>query len=387
MKQVKNRVPLILIVDDQSGNLRYLEEILGQEEYAIEAYPDGESVLDAVEDAGPDLILLNIMLKGINGYEVCTRLKQKKRVQSVPVIFLGTLEEAWSKEEAFSRGAVDYIAKPFHKGEILSRIKVHLNWYRMQRQLKEYKLNMEQELKWAGLMQESLVRPDLVSTDSVEFEVTYLPVPHLYCGGDYYDVIHLPGDRYLILVGEVSGYGIQAAFITAIMKAIIYPEYIRRGLKTGISPSAFLTWFNNRMNFEIRKTAGVTISLMAGLLDIPAKTFTYSNAGRNCPFLISRGEVRRMCIFGPSVGDSESIFYAEYTEELHPGDMLVAYSEGLLKNFEEMPDNSTPVQKAIETVEPGKKYHQRLLDELLEQAGGEDFVEDVTLLSAVLKQV
>ncbi len=385
MKQVNNRAPVILIVDDQSGNLRYLEDILGREEYVIVGYPDGESALAAVEETAPDLILLNIMLNGMNGYEVCTSLKQLKSIRNVPVIFLSNLEESWSKEEAFNRGAVDYIAKPFHKGEILSRIKVHLNWYRMQRQLEEYKHTMEQELKWAGLMQESLVRPDLVSTDSVEFEVTYLPVPDLYCGGDYYDVINLPGDRYLILVGEVSGYGIQAAFITAIMKAVIYPEYIRRGLKTGISPSQFLTWFNNRMNFEMRKTAGVTISLMAGLLDIPAKIFTYSNAGRNCPFVISNGEVRRLCVFGPAVGDAESVFYAEYTEELNPGDMLVAYSEGLLKNFTGLPDNSTPVQKAIEAVEPGKKYHQRLLDELLEQAGGEDFVEDVTLLSAVIK--
>jgi sigma-B regulation protein RsbU (phosphoserine phosphatase) len=90
-------------------------------------------------------------------------------------------------------------------------------------------------------MQKALLRPILPQSNLVEYRVSYRPVPQLFCGGDYYDVITLSLDLYLLLVGDVAGHGVRAAFVTGILKAIIYPEYIRGNLTKKYYPRFFFS--------------------------------------------------------------------------------------------------------------------------------------------------
>jgi two-component system, NtrC family, sensor kinase len=116
----------ILIVDDQPNNLRLLNEILATAGYKVRKALDGVRALDAAQLAPPDLILLDIMMPGLDGYEICRQLKADSRTQSVPVMFLSALDDIGEKIKAFSVGGVDFIPKPFHREEVLARVRTHM---------------------------------------------------------------------------------------------------------------------------------------------------------------------------------------------------------------------------------------------------------------------
>jgi two-component system, NtrC family, sensor kinase len=126
----------ILIVDDQPENLEVLSKIL-QPYYRVRAARSGELALRvAATDPKPDLVLLDIMMPGMNGYEVCERLKEDQSLAEIPVIFLSALEGAQNKVRAFDAGGVDYVTKPFQVEEVLARVRIHLELCSVRRELK-----------------------------------------------------------------------------------------------------------------------------------------------------------------------------------------------------------------------------------------------------------
>jgi len=127
----------ILIVDDTPANLRLLAEILAKKGHKIRPASHGKMALLAAQTQPPDLILLDIMMPEMDGYEVCRRLKANERTQDIPVIFISALDETLDKVTAFSVGGVDYIAKPFHVGEVVARVNTHLTIRRLHQSLQE----------------------------------------------------------------------------------------------------------------------------------------------------------------------------------------------------------------------------------------------------------
>ncbi|HAJ95191.1 MAG TPA: diguanylate cyclase response regulator [Actinobacteria bacterium] len=122
----KEKIPLILIVDDIAKNLQVLGTVLSKKNYKIAAANNGEQAISIANNTLPDLILLDIMMPGINGYEVCARLKKDPKTKDIPIIFLTAKIELDDIVKGFETGAVDYIAKPFNSVELLVRTKTHL---------------------------------------------------------------------------------------------------------------------------------------------------------------------------------------------------------------------------------------------------------------------
>jgi PleD family two-component response regulator len=122
----------ILIVDDTPANLNVLSAILSKQGYRVRPAINGDLALKAAQKAPPDLILLDIQMPGMNGYEVCRQLKSDERTRHVSVIFISALEDALDKVEAFQVGGVDYITKPFQIEEVLARVEnqLALRWQR-----------------------------------------------------------------------------------------------------------------------------------------------------------------------------------------------------------------------------------------------------------------
>ncbi len=129
--------PNILIVDDIVANLRVLGGILRGEGYKIRPVLSGEIALQVAEKEIPDLILLDIMMPGIDGYEVCRRLKANARLKDVPVIFISALNDTTDLVKAFESGGVDYITKPFHAAEVSVRVATHLRICKQNNELRE----------------------------------------------------------------------------------------------------------------------------------------------------------------------------------------------------------------------------------------------------------
>ncbi len=126
----------ILIVDDHPANLRLLSQILTDRGYNVRAVRSGAHALAAVQAAPPDLILLDILMPDMDGYEVCRRLKEDERTRDIPVLFISALGEIRDKVRAFTAGGADYVTKPFQAEEVLARVQTHLKLYRLTQQLR-----------------------------------------------------------------------------------------------------------------------------------------------------------------------------------------------------------------------------------------------------------
>ncbi|MEA5471078.1 response regulator [Spirulina sp. 06S082] len=137
----------ILIIDDNPTNLEVLYGALDGNGYDILVEMDGESGIDQVKTNPPDLILLDIMMPGIDGFETCRRLKAHEISREIPVIFMTALTDTEDKVKGLNLGAVDYITKPFHKEEILARIQVHLKLRQMSLQLAQSNERLEQRVQ------------------------------------------------------------------------------------------------------------------------------------------------------------------------------------------------------------------------------------------------
>jgi len=130
---------LILVVDDTPANLEVICETLSDAGYFVATAINGERALKRVQAYPPDLILLDVQMPGIDGFETCKRLKADPKTASIPIIFMTALSDAQSKEKGFVLGAVDYITKPFQEPEVLARVKTHL-------QLRQLTKNLEQRV-------------------------------------------------------------------------------------------------------------------------------------------------------------------------------------------------------------------------------------------------
>lgn len=136
----------ILLVDDQPDNLRLLSTLLSERGYEPRGVINGQMAIKAAKSSQPDLILLDIIMPQIDGYEICEQLKADHKTREIPVIFISAKDETIDKVRAFALGAVDYITKPFHVDEVLARIENHLSLRKLQKQLKAQNALLQQEI-------------------------------------------------------------------------------------------------------------------------------------------------------------------------------------------------------------------------------------------------
>jgi len=134
----------IMIVDDTPANLKLLEDMLLQEGYQVRSFPRGRLAIAAALKHPPDLILLDVMMPEMNGYETCGRLKETAGLEDIPVIFLSALHETEDKVKAFRAGSVDYISKPFQIEEVHARVKTHLKLHELQQALRLHNEHLEE---------------------------------------------------------------------------------------------------------------------------------------------------------------------------------------------------------------------------------------------------
>lgn len=136
----------LLISDDTDSNIDILVEAFA-DEYDVMVATDGPSTLEAVEKGLPDLILLDVMMPGMDGFEVCRRLKKEKRFEQLPIIFLTAMDQLASKEEGFSAGGVDYVTKPFDIVEVKARVKTHISLLLARRALANQNVVLEEKVR------------------------------------------------------------------------------------------------------------------------------------------------------------------------------------------------------------------------------------------------
>ncbi len=139
-----NRRFNIVVIDDMPENLRILLTILNEQGYKVRPLSDGESALQAIRKIPPDLILLDVMMPGMDGFQVCKELKNDNNLKDIPVIFISAAAEVFDKVMAFKLGGVDFITKPFQVPEVLARVRTHVTLSYLQKQLEYQNLSLKQ---------------------------------------------------------------------------------------------------------------------------------------------------------------------------------------------------------------------------------------------------
>lgn len=314
----------ILIVDDTPANLRLLTSILADEGYHPRPVPNGPLALQAAAGRQPDLILLDIRMPGMNGYEVGMELKDNPSTSEIPIIFISALGSIEDKVKAFQVGGVDYITKPFHAEEVLARVETHLSLRRLQKQQQEINRKMARELRLAGEIQSSFLPQELPEIPGWQFSAILEPARET--SGDFYDIRQTTSGQLALLVADVVDKGAGAAMFMALCTTLlrsygsIYP----------FRPDQVLNEVNARI---LTDTGGQQfVSVFYGCLNPGSGELVYCNAGHPPPLYIRAADStpwQRLTRTGTALGISEDSKWETGKIQFSREDLLLLYTDGL----------------------------------------------------------
>lgn len=321
----------ILVVDDTRANLRFLANILTLQGYTVRPAINGTMALSSAQAKPPDLILLDILMPDMNGYEVCAKLKADPATRDIPVIFLSALNEVLDKVRAFDIGGVDYITKPFQVEEVVVRVETHLALRNLQRCLEEKNEQLqkeiaarEQELALAGQIQASFLTTTLPDIPGWQLSMTLKPARIM--SGDFYDVHALPNGDLGVLIADVVDKGVGAALYMA-LSCTLFRTY---AAEYPTQPERVISAVNQRILADTGANSFITA--FYGVLDPATGVLTYCNAGHNPPYWIKHracGEIQPLTGTGTPLGIFDDRSWTQETTQLAPGDVLVLYTDGV----------------------------------------------------------
>jgi len=375
--------PVILAVDDTPENLDVVKGLLVSE-YQIKMAPNGIVALKIAEKQKPDLILLDIMMPDLDGYEVCRRLKNNPQTADIPVIFLTAKGETADESKGFSLGAADYIHKPITPPILKARVKTHLALRQSMNilqqtaaELSNAKNRMEKELNVGRQIQLSMLPTS--QPDNKAFTVKATMRAARQVGGDMYDYFFINPMEFCICIADVSDKGVPASLFMAVTKTLL-----RATASNDTSTASIITRINDELAIDNKSCMFVTMFL--AICDLRTGDVRYTNAGHNLPFIKrANGKVESIInIHGPVVGAMEGLTYKQSKLQLKKGDLMFLYTDGVSEAmnakcelFEEKQiedrlftlSGNDPAQ-AIETV----------LDAVDEFAAGSEQSDDITML-------
>ena len=321
----------VLAVDDTPENLDVVRGIL-EGDYDVKVAINGHIALKIAQSQSPDLVLLDIMMPEMDGYEVCRQLKADPATRDIPVIFLTAKGDTADEAEGFALGAADYILKPVNPPLLKARVKTHLalkhNMDELQAAyavINRQKERMEGELNVGRDIQLSMV-PDRFPAfpDRDEFEIHGLLKPAREIGGDFYDYFFVDRNKLCVSVGDVSGKGVPAALFMAVTKTMI-----KSTSADDHSPASIITRVNEEISQDNPKCMFITLWL--GILDTATGELRYTNAGHPYPSVRRPdGSVKTLQqVHGPVVGAMDGMAYGEDSINLGRGDQLLVFSDGI----------------------------------------------------------
>jgi sigma-B regulation protein RsbU (phosphoserine phosphatase) len=332
----------ILVVDDTAANLQVLAGMLKDRGYKVRPVPSGKLALLAARRDPPDLILLDINMPEMNGYEVCEQLKADEHLSRIPVIFISALAEQLDKVKAFALGGVDYITKPFQMGELHARVETHLKLRRLQAELEQAIARLEtanarmiRDLKSAARIQQTFLPERVPSIPGLDFAWIYQPCDEL--GGDGLNIIPLGNGKVGLYVLDVSGHGVASALLSVTISRLLSPPteassiLIQRSDDCNdfeITPPKEVA---NRLDrlFPFDSANNQYSTLVYGILDSTTGEFRYVSAGHPGPIHIPNGADPLILRHdGFPIGMAEEL-YAERSVQLGPGDRLYLLSDGI----------------------------------------------------------
>ena len=370
---------LVLVVDDAPANIHVVNEIL-HDTYKVRIATNGAKGLElAAGTPGPDLILLDVIMPGMDGYEVCARLKASPATRDIPVIFLTGQTETADETRGFEVGAVDYIHKPFSPAVVAARVHTHLALRETRGQLERQLLAIRHELETARQIQLSILPQSVPQFAGLDIAATYIAMNSV--AGDFYDFVIVDEHRIGILVADVSGHGMPAALIASMLKIAFaaQSEHARH-------PAQVLSGLNQAL---YGKFQGHYVTAAYALIDTEKETLRYAGAGHP-PLLMrdgSTGEVRTLLENGLFLGFFRDVTFSDVEVPFRKDDWVLLYTDGIseMMNASEEQFGEARLKEFLENhaAPPAAALSESLLRKLSVWSGratGEEPDDDVTLL-------
>lgn len=328
--------PKILIVDDEPFNVDYLEQELEGLDCETMVAVNGLDALDQVQSGDLTLILLDIMMPVMDGFEVLLRLKANPSTRHIPVIIISANNDMKSVVKGIQMGAEDYLPKPFEPTLLFARVSSGLEKKRLHDLQDLYLKALERELDIARQIQMDFLPAELPGIAGWEIAATFKAAREV--AGDYYDAFLLPDGNLAFVIGDVCGKGVGAALFMTLFRSLIRATSTSdvscggRDMRI-LTPAERLlhviSFTNNYLN-ETHGSANMFSTIFMGIIDLRANVLSYINCGNESPLLLRNGRVvTALKPSGPVVGVIPEAKFSVKEISMETNDLLLAYTDGI----------------------------------------------------------
>lgn len=371
--------PVVLIVDDEPVNRLILSRSFYEEEYSLFECSSGFEVMEFIEHTVPDIVLLDIMMPGMDGFEVCEKIKNNPKTFDVPILLITALNDKISKLKGLQLGANDVITKPFDIFEVKLRVRQYLKMRDLFLQVKENNNRMKREILAARKIQMNMLP---LSNQEVKnrycFNYEYYPCEDL--GGDFLDFIKISESQYLFYLADVSGHGVASSLVTVFLKEF-FNQYLKK-IAISPRPSNILEQLNKALinvNFVDKY-----LTMFLGILNVKDNTLNWSSAGPNVfPIMFNNEEFVELENSALALGWWEDAEFEDYCISFPEKGALICYSDAAIeiKNSE---GEQLGREGLIEVLKANKSYEnldfQNVLHSLLDYGNSLALDDDLTLV-------
>lgn len=381
-KAVEKR--LLLLVDDDSENIQVVHSIL-KDRYKIRVATNGAKALELAKvEPFPDLILLDVMMPQMDGYELCGYLKADQRTKDTPVIFLTGKTEVTDEARGFEVGAVDYIHKPFSPPIVTARVRTHIMLRDARETVARQLVSINSELEMARQIQLSILPQETPHLQGLEIEARYLPMSSV--AGDFYDFLVIDDKHVGVLIADVSGHGLPSALIASMLQTQLAAQ-----APNASNPPEVLSGLNKALYGKFR---GHYVTAAYLFLDLAKGTVNYGGAAHP-PMLLWQSKTGRAieCVEnGLMLGPFSDSTYSATTFSLEDGDRIVLITDGIIeaKDSSEKEFGMERLRQIVDSTHslPANRFADAVLDGLSdwsEDTIGPGQSDDITLLAIDFK--
>ena len=390
---MENAPGRLLVVDDNEMNRDLLSRRLRQEGHVVVTANDGQQALDRIRAEPFDLVLLDVMMPGMDGYQVLEELRRQEWLFRLPVIMISAVSELDSVVRCIELGATDYLPKPFNAVLLKARVAATLERKRLRDRERLRTESMERELEIGRQIQATFFPEELPQPEGWEIHARFQPARQV--AGDFYDAFPIRRAGIGLVVADVCDKGVGAALFMALFRTLIRaaaeesgPDRLRRETGQGVDASSRLLHAIGMTNDYIARThsrANMFATLFFGILDPSTGALVYVNGGHEPPILQSAsGTQTRLTPTGPAVGLLPGAAFETRQTRLGEGDLLLAFTDGV-SDARDAHGRFFTEERLLELLREPAASATDVLDRveasLREHTGGGERSDDVTLLA------
>jgi len=375
---------VLLLVDDDADNIQVVHSIL-KDKYKMRVAMSGAKALDLAKvEPVPDLILLDVMMPDMDGYEVCNRLKADQTTREIPVIFLTGKIEVADETRGFEAGAVDYIHKPFSPPIVKARVRTQVMLREAHETVARQLMALNSELEMARQIQLAILPRETPKIQGLDIAARYIPMSSV--AGDFYDFIVVDERHVGILIADVSGHGLPSALIASMLQSAFAAQSAHAS-----DPARVLAGLNQALSGKFQLHF-VTAAYL--FVDLEESTVNYAGAAHP-PLLLWRkksGSATEVLENGLLLGLFPDSTYSAITLPLEGGDRIVLFTDGIVeaRNPSKEVFGMDRLRRFVEENHAlsAERFGDALLDAVghwSEQARGEGQSDDITLLAVHFK--